>query len=480
MYSQMVASSLPIVGPELIMAGGAMVLLMIGVFAGERSAQTVTGLSVALIIIAGLWLVFVTPYGEAFGGSFVLDPFAGFMKVLVLVGSAAAVIMSVGFAESERFNRFEFPVLIVLSTTGMMVMVSAGDLITLYLGLELQSLAIYVLAAINRDSARSTEAGLKYFVLGALSSGMLLYGASMVYGFTGQIEFGAIASAITSEGRSLGLVVGLVFVLAGLAFKISAVPFHMWTPDVYEGAPTPITAFLAGAPKVAAMALITRFTVQGFEPLQVDWQQIIVFISIASMAFGAFAAIGQRNFKRLMAYSSIGHMGFALVGLAAANVEGVRGVLIYMTIYLAMTLGTFAVILAMRRKDGVVEEIEDLAGLSKTNPVMALFLTILMLSLAGLPPLAGFFAKYFVFMAAVEAELYALAVIGVLASVVGLYYYLRIVKLMWFDEPSAEFVPMAMELRLVLWAAALFIFPVYLFIGGPIFTAAEAAARTFF
>ena len=480
MYSQMVASSLPIVGPELIMAGGAMVLLMIGVFAGERSAQTVTGLSVALIIIAGLWLVFVTPYGEAFGGSFVLDPFAGFMKVLVLVGSAAAVIMSVGFAESERFNRFEFPVLIVLSTTGMMVMVSAGDLITLYLGLELQSLAIYVLAAINRDSARSTEAGLKYFVLGALSSGMLLYGASMVYGFTGQIEFAAIASAITSEGRSLGLVVGLVFVLAGLAFKISAVPFHMWTPDVYEGAPTPITAFLAGAPKVAAMALITRFTVQGFEPLQVDWQQIIVFISIASMAFGAFAAIGQRNFKRLMAYSSIGHMGFALVGLAAANVEGVRGVLIYMTIYLAMTLGTFAVILAMRRKDGVVEEIEDLAGLSKTNPVMALFLTILMLSLAGLPPLAGFFAKYFVFMAAVEAELYALAVIGVLASVVGLYYYLRIVKLMWFDEPSAEFVPMAMELRLVLWAAALFIFPVYLFIGGPIFTAAEAAARTFF
>lgn len=480
MYSQMVASSLPIVGPELIMAGGAMLLLMIGVFAGERSAQTVTGLSVALIIIAGLWLVFVTPYGEAFGGSFVLDPFAGFMKVLVLVGSAAAVIMSVGFAESERFNRFEFPVLIVLSTTGMMVMVSAGDLITLYLGLELQSLAIYVLAAINRDSARSTEAGLKYFVLGALSSGILLYGASMVYGFTGQIEFGAIASAITSEGRSLGLVVGLVFVLAGLAFKISAVPFHMWTPDVYEGAPTPITAFLAGAPKVAAMALITRFTVQGFEPLQVDWQQIIVFISIASMAFGAFAAIGQRNFKRLMAYSSIGHMGFALVGLAAANVEGVRGVLIYMTIYLAMTLGTFAVILAMRRKDGVVEEIEDLAGLSKTNPVMALFLTILMLSLAGLPPLAGFFAKYFVFMAAVEAKLYALAVIGVLASVVGLYYYLRIVKLMWFDEPSAEFVPMAMELRLVLWAAALFIFPVYLFIGGPIFTAAEAAARTFF
>ncbi len=316
-------------------------------------------------------------------------------------------------------------------------------------------------------------------MLGALSSGLLLYGASLIYGFTGSMRFDEIA-AYAAANPSTGLIFGLVFLICGLAFKVSAAPFHMWTPDVYEGAPTPITAFLAGAPKVAAMALITRFTVQGFEPLQVDWQQIIVFISIASMEFGAFAAIGQRNFKRLMAYSSIGHMGFALVGLAAANVEGVRGVLIYMTIYLAMTLGTFAVILAMRRKDGVVEEIEDLAGLSKTNPVMALFLTILMLSLAGLPPLAGFFAKYFVFMAAVEAELYALAVIGVLASVVGLYYYLRIVKLMWFDEPSAEFVPMAMELRLVLWAAALFIFPVYLFIGGPLFTAAEAAARTFF
>ena len=268
--------------------------------------------------------------------------------------------------------------------------------------------------------------------------------------------------------------------LAGLAFKISAVPFHMWTPDVYEGAPTPITAFLAGAPKVAAMALLTRFTVQGFEKLAVDWQQVIVFISILSMVFGAFAAIGQRNIKRLMAYSSISHMGYALVGLAAANVSGVRGVALYMAIYLAMTLGTFAVILAMRQRDGVVEQIDDLAGLSKTNPVMALFLTVLMLSLAGLPPLAGFFAKYFVFMAAVEAQLYWLAVIGVLASVIGLYYYLRIVKVMWFDEPAGEFVPMATELRFVLGVSALFIFPVYLFVGGPIFTAAEAAARTFF
>ncbi|MEH6720854.1 MAG: NADH-quinone oxidoreductase subunit NuoN [Aurantimonas endophytica] len=480
MLSDMLATSLPIVAPELIMAVGAMLLLMYGVFAGERSAQTVTGLSVALIIIAGLWLVLVTPLGTAFGGSFILDPFAVFMKVLVLIGAAAAVVMSVGFAESERFNRFEFPVLIVLSTTGMMMMVSAGDMIGLYLGLELQSLAIYVLAAINRDSVRSTEAGLKYFVLGALSSGMLLYGASLIYGFTGQIEFQAIAASIALGERSLGVIIGLVFVLAGLAFKISAVPFHMWTPDVYEGAPTPITAFMAGAPKVAAMAILTRFTVQGFQPLSVDWQQVLVFISIASMAFGAFAAIGQRNIKRLMAYSSISHMGYALVGLSAATAEGVRGVLLYMAIYLAMTLGSFAVILAMRRRDGMVEDIDDLAGLSKTNPAMALFLTILMLSLAGLPPLAGFFAKYFVFMAAVEAGLYALAVIGVLASVVGLYYYLRIVKVMWFDDASEDFVPMAMELRVVLGVSALFIFPVYLLVGGPIFAAAEAAARTFF
>ncbi|RFC65252.1 NADH-quinone oxidoreductase subunit NuoN [Fulvimarina endophytica] len=480
MVSDMLSSSLWIVGPELILAVGAMVLLMIGVFKGEKSAQLVTSLAVALLIIALLWLVFIAPQGVAFGGSILSDSFASFMKVLVLIGSAAAVVMSAGYAESERFNRFEFPVLIVLSTLGMMVMVSAGDLITLYLGLELQSLAIYVLAAINRDSVRSTEAGLKYFVLGALSSGMLLYGASMVYGFTGQIELTAIAASLAEGERSLGLIVGLVFVLAGLAFKISAVPFHMWTPDVYEGAPTPITALLAGAPKVAAMALIVRFAMEGFQPVAIDWQQVIVFISIASMAFGAFAAIGQKSIKRLMAYSSIGHMGYALVGLAAANVEGVRGVALYMAIYLATTLGTFAVILSMRREDGPVDQIEDLSGLSRTNPVMATFLTIMMLSLAGLPPLAGFFAKYFVFMAAVESGLFALAVIGVLASVVALYYYLRIVKLMWFDDQAKPFLPAPIELRVVLWVAGLFVFPVYLFVGGPVFAAASAAAQSFF
>ncbi|RYE71280.1 MAG: NADH-quinone oxidoreductase subunit NuoN, partial [Hyphomicrobiales bacterium] len=339
---------------------------------------------------------------------------------------------------------------------GMMLMVSAGDLIALYMGLELQSLALYVIAAFNRDNVRSTEAGLKYFILGALSSGMLLYGASMVYGFTGQIGFQQIAAALSAEGRSFGLVVGLVFVISGLAFKISAVPFHMWTPDVYEGAPTPVTAFFAAAPKVAAMALLTRFTVQGFGPYTGDWRQVIVFISIASMVFGAFAAIGQRNIKRLMAYSSIGHMGYALVGLAAGDALGVRGVVIYMATYMAMTLGTFAVILAMRRKNGMVEEIQELAGLSRTNPMMALGLTALMLSLAGLPPLVGFVGKYYVFMAAVGAGLVPLAVIGVVASTVSLFYYLRIVKVMWFDEPAEGFVPMTIELRAVLLISALF------------------------
>lgn len=480
MFQEMIRASVSIAGPEIVLAVGAMMLLMIGTFLGEKSTELVTSLTVGLLAFAGLWLAFMTPDGVAFGGSFILDPFARFMKGLVLIGSAAAVVMTGGFARTERFDRFEFPVLIVLCTIGMMTMVSAGDLIALYMGLELQSLALYVIAAINRDSVRSTEAGLKYFVLGALSSGMLLYGASLIYGFTGQIEFTAIATAMAAEGRSLGLVVGLVFVIAGLAFKISAVPFHMWTPDVYEGAPTPVTAFFAAAPKVAAMALLTRFTVQGFAPLTADWQQIIVFISIASMGFGAFAAIGQRNIKRLMAYSSISHMGYALVGLAAANEAGVTGVILYMAIYMAMTLGTFAVILSMRRPDGMVEEISQLAGLSRTSPVMALALTVLMLSLAGLPPLLGFWGKYFVFVAAVGAGLIPLAIIGVLTSAIGLFYYLRIVKLMWFDEPVAGFLPMAAAQRVVLAIATLFIFPVYIVFAGPFFAAAAAAAATFF
>lgn len=472
-------SSLALATPELIIAVGALALLMVGVYSGERANATVNGLAVAILIGAGAWMIFFTGDGKAFGGAFVVDPFACFMKVLTLAGSIVTLVMSVGFAKAEKFDKFEYPVLIMLATLGMLLMVSANSMISLYLGLELQSLSLYVIAAINRDSVRSTEAGLKYFVLGALSSGMLLYGISLVYGYTGSTGFDQIAAALGSGERQLGLVFGLVFVLAGLAFKISAVPFHMWTPDVYEGAPTPVTAFFAAAPKMAAMALIVRVTVGAFEPVAHDWQQIVVFISIASMALGSFAAIGQKNIKRLMAYSSIGHMGFALVGLAANSEAGVRGVAIYMLIYLVMTLGAFAFILAMRRKDGNVEQISDLAGLSSTNPMMATILTVLMFSLAGIPPLAGFWAKWYVFLAAINAGLYTLSIIGVLASVVGAYYYLRIIKIMWFDEPVGGFLPMAGELRLVLGLSGAFVL-FYVLIGGPIGTIAAAAAKTFF
>ncbi|CAN0653163.1 NADH-quinone oxidoreductase subunit NuoN [Nitratireductor aquimarinus] len=471
--------SLILATPELILAVGAMALLMVGVFSGPRANSTVTGLAVALLVAVIALMVVFPADGRAFGGAFVSDGFARFMKILTLVGSVVTLVMSVGFAKAEKFDKFEFPVLIMLATLGMMLMISANDMIALYMGLELQSLALYVVAAINRDSARSTEAGLKYFVLGALSSGMMLYGISLVYGFTGNTGFDVIAATLTGAERELGLVFGLVFVLAGLAFKISAVPFHMWTPDVYEGAPTPVTAFFAAAPKMAAMALLVRVTMSAFEPIASDWQQIIIFVSIASMVLGAFAAIGQRNIKRLMAYSSIGHVGYALVGLAANSEAGVAGVAIYMLIYLAMTLGTFAVILAMRRNDANVEQIDDLAGLSTTNPMMATVMTILMFSLAGIPPLAGFWGKWFVFLPAIQAGLYPLAVIGLVASVVSAFYYLRVIKIMWFDESSGAFQPMAGELRFVMLLSGAFVL-LYAVIAGPVGRIAEAAAKTFF
>jgi NADH-quinone oxidoreductase subunit N len=480
MTAEILSLSLQLSMPEIILAVGSLALLMIGVFSGDKSTSTVTGLAVALLLVAGLWLIFMPGEGEAYGGAFMLDPFARFMKVIALIGSITAMVMSVGRAQSDQLDHFEFPVLLVLSTLGMMLLISANDLIAFYLGLELMSLALYVIAAFNRDSIRSTEAGLKYFVLGALSSGMMLYGMSLVYGFTGNTGFDEIAGILSSEPRHMGLIFGMVFILAGACFKISAVPFHMWTPDVYEGAPTPVTAFFAAGPKVAAMAILVRIVSEAFLPILADWRQIIVFVSIASMLLGSFAAIGQRNIKRLMAYSSIGHMGYALVGLAAGSMAGVRGVILYMLIYMVMTLGTFACILAMRRREGEhVEGIDDLAGLSQTNPFMATVLTILMFSLAGIPPLAGFFAKYFVFVAAIEAQLYGLAIIGVLASVVGAYYYLRVIKVMWFEEPRGEFARTAGELRLVFGLSGLFVLG-YVLIGGPLGTAAEAAARTFF
>src|SRR6516225_6260340 len=387
----------------------------------------------ALLVLAGIVIAAMPDERMvAFGGSLVVDGFAKFLKILVLIGSAGTLLMSGDFLEGPERHKFEYPILILLSTAGMLMLISAADLIALYLGLELMSLALYVVAAFDRDNVRSTEAGLKYFVLGALSSGMLLYGASLIYGFTGTVKFAGIAMEAANGG--IGLTIGLVLLFAGLCFKVSAVPFHMWTPDVYEGAPTPITAFFASAPKVAAIAVFMRASLGAFPAIASQWQQIIVFVAIASMALGAFAAIGQRNIKRLMAYSSIGHMGFALVGLAAGTSEGVQGVLVYMAIYITMTLGVFAVILSMRRDGGMVESIDQLAGLARTHPGMAFLMAMLLFSMAGVPPLAGFFAKFYVFLAAMKAGLYVLAVIGVLASVVGAYYDLAIGKTMYFDE----------------------------------------------
>src|SRR5713101_871238 len=464
--------------PEIVLAVGAMLLLMVGAFRGERATNGIDGTAILLLILTGLIIVWL-PAGKlvTFGGSFVVDGFARFLKLLALTGSAVAILMSSNYLAAEKRRRFEYSILILLSTAGMMMLISAADLIALYLGLELMSLALYVLAAIDRNSVRSTDAGLKYFVLGALSSGMLLYGASLIYGFTGTVSFSGIAKA--AREPSMGLIFGLVFLFAGFCFKVSAVPFHMWTPDVYEGAPTPITAFFAAAPKVAAIAMFVRPTISAFPGIIGQWQQIVVFVSIASMTLGAFAAIGQRNFKRLMAYSSIGHMGFALIGLAAGTEEGVRGVIIYMAIYLAMTLGTFACILAMRYKGGSVEDLADLSGLARTHPGMALFLALLLFSLAGVPPLAGFFAKFYVFLAAIKAGLYALAVIGVLASVVGAYYYLMIVKTMYFDEPKGSFEPMARELKLVLGVTGLFNLLFFAY-PAPLIEAADAAAKSLF
>jgi NADH-quinone oxidoreductase subunit N len=473
------ALSLPMVLPEFIIAAGALALVLLGALRGERSAWLVTEIAAALLAAA---LVAVLANhrdkGVTFYGAFTDDAFGRFMKALTLIGSLTTLLLSIDFMRKEKIGGFEFPILILLATLGMMMLISASDFIALYLGLELMSLSLYVVAAYRRDSLRASEAGLKYFVLGSLSSGMLLYGASLIYGYAGTVSFAGVATAL-HEHSSLGVVFGLVFVLAGLAFKISAVPFHMWTPDVYEGAPTPVTTFFASAPKMAAMAILVRVAMTAFPGISQDWRQIVTFISIASMALGAFAAIGQTNIKRLMAYSSIGHMGFALVGLAAGTVEGAHGVVVYMAIYLAMTLGTFAGILSMRRDGAYVENIADLSGLARTNAPMAFFLGAMMFSLAGIPPLAGFFAKFYVFAAAMKADLYGLAVIGVLMSAVGAYYYLRIVKIMYFDEPAKAFDPPGAAARIVLaLSTAVVIF--YALAPAPLTDAAMAAAKSLF
>jgi len=471
--------NLEVVLPELILGGGSMVLLMLGVATRRERGELILWLAIILLVLAGIFVAGGEGTTTLFHNSFIVDPFARALKLLTLAGAAVALLMSIDYWRGAGGVKFEFPVLVLLATTGMLMMISANDLIALYVGLELQSLALYVVAAFQRDSARSSEAGLKYFVLGALSSGMLLYGASLVYGFTGSTDFADIAAAVQPSGANIGLIFGLVFLMAGFAFKISAVPFHMWTPDVYEGAPTPVTAFFAAAPKLAAMALTVRVLITAFPAVTAQWQQIVTFLAIASMALGSFAAIGQTNIKRLMAYSSIGHMGYALVGLAAGTTEGVQGVIIYLAIYLAMTLGTFACILAMRRNGRMVEDIDQLSGLSSTSPLMAFLLAMLLFSLAGIPPLAGFFAKFYVFLAAIRAGLYALAVIGVLLSVVGAYYYLRIVKIMYFDAPAERFEPMDMPLAAVLGITGLFIL-LYFVYPAPLVAFADAAAKSLF
>ena len=465
--------------PELILAAGILVLVLFGALRGKESGGPVTEIAAGLLGFA-IVIIFLGSKTTAvvFDGAFIDDGFGRFMKVLTLAGSLVTLIMSQDFLVREKIDKFEFPILILLSTLGMLMLISAAGLIALYLGLELMSLSLYVIAAFHRDNLRASEAGLKYFVLGALSSGMLLYGASLLYGFAGTVSFAGIAETINGN-VSLGAIFGLVFLMAGLAFKMSAVPFHMWTPDVYEGAPTPVTAFFATAVKMAAVAITIRVVLTAFPGIASQWRQIVIFISLLSMVLGAFAAIGQTNIKRLMAYSAIGHIGFALVGLAAGGEAGVSGVLAYMAIYLVMTLGTFAGILSMRVNGEGVENISDLSGLAKTDGVMAFFLAMMMFSLAGIPPLAGFFAKWYVFNAAIQAGLYWLSVIGVLSSAVAAYYYLRIVKVMYFDEAAPAFDRPAAAPRAVLAVTGLLV--LFLFVYPGVFIdATTAAAQSLF
>jgi NADH-quinone oxidoreductase subunit N len=466
--------------PEIVLAVLGMAILLAGVLQKQHNPfHLASMMTVGAFLVTGMLVIAGAP-GLGYHGQFTSDPFSSFVQVLVLVASTLTVIASLDYNEHANLRRFEFPVLILFATVGMLVMAGASNLMTLYVGLELQSLSIYVLAAFARDELRSTEAGLKYFVLGSLASGLLLYGISLVYGFSGTMQFDKLAMTLADPTKvSAGLIVGIVFIVAGLAFKVSAVPFHMWTPDVYEGAPTPVTLLMGTAPKVAAMALLVRAMATPFGHLLGQWQQLIVLVSIASMLLGALAAIGQKNIKRLMAYSSIGHMGYVLIGLAAGTPNGIRGVLIYLVTYVFMNAGTFAVIIAMRRRGRSLEKISDLGGLGKTDPMLAMWLTVFMFSMAGIPPFAGFWGKYFIFTAAVQSGMWALAVIGVLTSVIGAFYYIRIIKVMYFDAAEAAFDPRPASLSTLaavsgLFTTLFFVFP------APLVGAAEAAAKVLF
>lgn len=481
----MIPDLIPVL-PEVFMAVAGLALLMLGVFRKEDNTRPI---SVLVILVLGAAMMLVSSLGgdrhTAFNGLFVADRFSGFAKALILLASAFSVAMSLQYLEKERIARFEYPILVLFATLGMMMMVSANDFMSLYLGLELQSLSLYVLAAFQRDSLKSTEAGLKYFVLGALASGLLLYGVSLLYGFAGTTSFEGLHNVFAGGHDhpvkpGLGIIAGLVFVVAGLSFKLSAVPFHMWAPDVYEGAPTPVTSFFAVAPKIAALCLFVRVMTGPFGDLLEQWRQVVTFIAIASMFVGAFGAIVQTNIKRLMAYSSIGHVGFILVGVAAGGELGIQGVLIYLAIYLFMNVGTFAVILSMRQKGRLVENIHDLAGLSKTNPAMAFIMAVLMFSMAGIPPLAGFWGKFYVFMAAIEAQLYTLSILGLVSSVVSAFYYLRVIKIIYFDEAAEPLDrPVGRSMALIMAVSTLVVLA-FTFVPAPLVTGAKAAAAVLF
>jgi NADH-quinone oxidoreductase subunit N len=469
--------------PELILSIGAVALMVASAFAGRRGSTWISWLSVALLAAATVALIGAPSHaGPIFDGTVSADLFASFGKAIMFPAAAVAIIAAHGWFEKGREHASEYAVLILFSAVGMSVMVSATSLISLYVGLELLSLSSYVLAAYHRTDERSAEAGLKYFVLGALASGILLYGISLLYGFTGTTSFTGVAAAFGRGAPSLGLLFGLVFLLAGLAFKISAVPFHMWTPDVYEGAPTPVTTFFASAPKVAAVLLSVRVCIEGLGPATDAWRQIVVFAALASIFLGAIAAYGQTNIKRLLAYSSINNVGFALIGLAAGGAQGASAVLFYMTVYVVMTVGAFLCVLWMRDAEGrPVEDIASLSGLSQSRPAFAAALAIFMFSLAGVPPLFGFWPKLLVFNAAVHSGLVALAVVGILGAVIGAYYYLKIVKVMYMDEPAAPYSRVREPVQGVLvFVAAVAVSPLGYLLIGPLGALADRAAGTLF
>lgn len=469
--------------PELFLALSASLLLGFGISKNNDRSAIVRYISVGILIIFALMgFVLDRPVGVSFSGLLLNNDYSDFLKCIIGLSAAGALLLTQHYFESEKLDRYEFSVLTLYAVLGMSIMVSANNLLAMYIGIEMQSLALYIMAAFNRDSLRASEAGLKYFVLGALSSGLLLYGASLVYGFTGSLDFETIRASIAVTGPTTGVIAGMVFLLCGLAFKISAAPFHMWTPDVYEGSPTPVTGFFAAAPKLAAMAIIARLLIVPFGDIVGQWQQVIVVLAVLSMVVGALGAIMQSNIKRLMAYSSIANMGYALVPLAAGTIAGVQGMLVFMTIYVITMIGVFSLILQMRLRNGMVEKVSDLAGLSKTNMGMAFALTMLMVSLIGIPPWLGFFGKLYAFYPAVEAGLVWLVVIALVASVIGAFYYLRIIKTMWFDEPEREFIRAPRTVRVISIVSVLLILPLLIIpgIAGTALGFAESAAQALF